>query len=242
MFFLFSGEGPTDLGTGDNNNEINEGQHFRPGPLVYVVDQLVEEKHRYSPMECNTVGFVTKAMLTSWAKNLSSRKKISLPGPGEPKETRFFYKNARAMAQIARSYSRDKKDDVVAVLFRDADDCDRGNWEAKRQSMLHGFKEKEDGDEGFDRGVPMIPKSVSEAWMLCGLYKQRDSHRDCHFLENKTYGSGDQHQLKDRLETELRKKPDQETLNEKVKSKEINFDLVDLDSYVKFKTRLHEAI
>ena len=97
-------------------------------------------------------------------------------------------------------------------------------------------------DEDFQRGVPMIPASVSEAWMLCGLYKQRDSQRNCDDLENKTYGYSIQHQLKDELEKELAEKPDREMLCEKIKTREINFDLVDLKSYKEFRKWLEKAI
>ena len=68
------------------------------------------------------------------------------------------------MARIAKEREVETKDNVVAVLFRDADTATagRGTWAEKRQSMLDGFAE-----EGFARGVPMIPKPTSEAWLLC---------------------------------------------------------------------------
>lgn len=231
MFFLFSGEGPTDLGTCVD----------QVGPLTIVVDQIVCAKHDYSLLESEVFGFVPKAMLGEYAeKELRPGSKfIRLPGGRIKKETRFFHENARALARIAIQHGKDTDgDEVVAILFRDGDKPDeRGVWENKRESIIAGFEA-----ENFPRGVPMVPKSVSEAWMLCGLYKQRDPHREYHFLEEEKHGPGSRHQLKDTLKNELGEEPDREMLCDKVRSNEINFSRVDLASYVAFRERFEEVI
>jgi hypothetical protein len=244
MFFLFSGEGSTDLGTCIHLNMINKDKNYLYGPLTVVVDQIVEKKHSYSLIQLGIFGFVPEAMIQERSKTLRPKPKSgNIPGVRSKKETRFFYRNARALAKIAQQYCNEHRNEtneneVVAIFFRDGDKPnERGNWNDKRNSMLEGFQE-----ESFDRGVPMIPASVSEAWMLCGLYKQRDLQRNCDYLENETYGSGSQHKLKDKLKEELKETPDRETLCEKVRTREINFDLVDLSSYKKFKARLEEVI
>ena len=240
MFFLFSGEGPTDLGTCTHPDIINHGENYLHGPLTIVVDQIVEARHFYSLLESGVFAFVPETMLQERAKALRPKPKSgSIPGAAMKKETRYFYRNARALARIAIQHGQDiHENDVVVVFFRDGEEPNqRGNWKDKWDSILVGFQEEE-----FDRGVPMIPTSVSEAWMLCGLYKQRDPQQNCRDLENKTFGSGSQHQLKDRLEKELGETPNRETLCEKVRTKEINFDLVDLCCYVKFKEQLFRVI
>ena len=88
----------------------------------------------------------------------------------------------------------------------------------------------------------MIPKSVSEAWILCAIYKKREPSQNCDFLEHEERGAGSQHRLKDQLEKELEAQPSREMLNGKVKSKEIDFDFVDINSYIVFKNRLEKAI
>jgi len=198
MFFLFSGEGPTDLGTCIHPDIINHGENYLYGPLAVVVDQIVKERHSCSFIELGVFAFVPAAMLVEHATTLRPKpKSIGIPGVKIKKETRFFYRNARALAQIAIQFGQDiNQNNVVAVLFRDGEaPNDRGNWESKRDSMFNGFEE-----EDFKRGVPMIPASVSEAWMLCGLYKKSNPAQDYSYLENVKYGSGGQHQLKDELE------------------------------------------
>lgn len=240
MFFLFSGEGPTDLGTCTNPECINKDENYLLGPLAFVVDQLVEEKHHYSIIDANVVAFVPRAMLKAICKSgkLKPGRKISLPDNEESKETELFFRNARALAYIAKEYADESKDEVVGILFADTDkNNDRGNFDSKYKSMLDGFAQ-----ETFSRGVPMIPKPVSEAWFLCAIDKKQNPNMNCSSLEEETYGSGNQHQLKNQLENKLAAKPDREILCEKVKSQEINFALVDLESYKKFKNRLHDVI
>jgi hypothetical protein len=238
MFFLFSGEGSTDIGTFVIPGVINTDENFHHGPLVIVVDQIVEQKYKYSIIDTKAIAFVPKKMLSLTAKKLSPVPKHMLPGDKKEQETGFYFKNARALSRIASKYETEISDNVVGILFRDTDKLNaRGNKDAKYQSMVNGFIV-----EKFSRGVPMLAKPVSEAWMLCGLYKRRDSQCNCDDLENETYGSGSQHQLKDKLEEELKETPDRETLCEKVRTREINFDLVDLSSYKKFKARLEEVI
>ena len=241
MFFLFSGEGPTDLGTCIHPDMINTEENYLHGPLTVVVDQIVEQRHSYSLLDYSgAFGFVPGTMLGEHAKTLRPRPKSgNIPGLRIKKETRFFYRNARALAQIALCYgNKIREKEVVAILFRDGetpDDHDR--WRDKMNSMLDGFR-----DENFHRGVAMIPASVSEAWMLCGLYKQRNPHHDCHFLETEPYGDGSRHKLKNLLEKELGETPDRETLCKKVKLGEINFSLVNLNCFEEFKDRLEKVI
>jgi len=240
MFFLFCGEGPTDFGTCIHKEMVNNGDDYLYGPLTIVVDQIVESHHLYSLLDSTNFGFVPRGMITECAKATlrPKPKSIKFPGKGGKKETGYFYRNARVLAQIAIRYGHDSDDVVVSILYQDSDHPnDRGNWEDKVKSVVEGFY-----DEGYAFGVPMIPKSVSEAWILCAIYKKQAPSRNCDFLEYEKRGSGSQHQLKDRLEKELGMIPDRETLCGKIKTREINFDIVDLGSYVAFKDRLEAVI
>jgi hypothetical protein len=169
MFFLLSGEGPTDIGIGLSPGQLSEGELFHPGPMAAIIDQIVEMKWGYSILDTSgSVGFVSEAELVVEAEQLKIAKKSTrLPGAKSQKETRYFFNSARLLARIAKRIRAERSIDVIAVLFRDADgtvSADRGQWNDKQQSMLDGFTE-----EGYEIGVPMVPKPKSEAWLLCAL-------------------------------------------------------------------------
>jgi hypothetical protein len=144
MYFLFSGEGATDLGMCADNAETCEGGQYQHGPMTVVVDQVAERRHHYSLLETGHYGFVSRHTLADRANELkAARKALRLPGKKRAKETRYFFNNARVLARIAGERHVELKDDVVAVLFRDSDTASagRGIWEDKRKSMLDGFEE-----------------------------------------------------------------------------------------------------
>ena len=117
MFFLFCGEGATDLGTCIHPKTINTGENYLYGPLTIVVDQLVESKYSYSFLDSTNFGFVPRGMLAEYASKLRPKPKtIAFPGKNVNKETRYFYRNAQALAQIAVQYGLNTDNDVVAIL------------------------------------------------------------------------------------------------------------------------------
>jgi hypothetical protein len=112
---------------------------------------------------------VSEHQLVARAAELKAVKKsLGLPGLRQRKETRYFFNNARVLARIAKEKQDSRSDEeVIAVLFRDCDgtaSAGRGLWDDKHDSMLHAFEQ-----EGFDRGVPMLPKPKSEAWLIAGI-------------------------------------------------------------------------
>lgn len=241
MYFLFSGEGATDLGTGLCEN-LSEGDDYKHGPLALLVDQIIQEKYNYSIIDSQGCGYVSKARITKHSKTSRSNRKFHAPrgditdfqGTGE------FYHNARALAAIAKKIASEKKDEVVAILFRDSDGTNSSKstqWQKKFDSMCDGFK-----SERFSRGVPMIPKPVSEAWILCAIYRMENENRNCDELENRTYGSGSQHALKTELESKLNAQAEPSLLNEKVKTGGIHFRFIDVNSFTEFKDHLKKVI
>ncbi len=168
MYFMFSGEGATDLAETRPGPVIAEGQDFLHGPLAVIASQIVEKKRGYSALDTGQCGYVFEDQLAGLTREFKAAKKsMGLPGAKQPKETRYFFNNARLLARIANEMAEELNDLVVAILIRDSDgaaSAGRGLWEDKRRSMLHGF----DG-ESFERGVPMIPKPKSEAWLICAL-------------------------------------------------------------------------
>lgn len=238
MYFLFSGEGPTDLGLCAEGAESCEGESYQAGPLAVIVDQLVESQHGYSPLETGHCGFVSRKTLTDRAGALKAvRKSVRLPGKKRSRETRYFFNHARMMARIAREREAAADDDVVAVLFRDSDTATagRGEWSPKWQSMLDGF-----ADEGFNCGIPMLPKPTSEAWLLCALKEQ--PYENCHALERRSSSPKARRPLKTELEDRLGQPPSREAICHLVADRTIDCQRIQMQSFRSFRERLKEVI
>jgi hypothetical protein len=237
MFFLLSGEGPTDIGRAGTEALICEGPDFLHGPMALIVAQIVEAQRRYWILG-GACGFVSEKSLAERAKRLRAvGKGIGLPGKKRAKETRYFFNNARALAEIAKEKATEVQDEVAAVLFRDSDgtaSAGRGEWANKRQSMLDGFAE-----EGFKKGVPMIPKPKSEAWLICAFKSQ--PYQNCEALEERSGNDGSPNSLKRELEVLLGGETDRESLNDRVNS-EFDIGQITMPSFIAFKERLAEVI
>jgi hypothetical protein len=238
MFFLLSGEGVTDMGAGDTNAAVCEGEDFLAGPMAILVDQIVEKRHAYSILEVGCCGYVSESRLVERAGELKAGKKgLRLPGKKRAKETRYFFNNARILSMIAGEQEGKRKDEIVAVLFRDSDgtaSAGRGLWEEKRQSMLDGFDE-----EGFSKGVPMIPKPKSEAWLVCALKK--NAYQNCQALEGRSGNDNSANSLKGELAKILGEEVTPDLLCEKA-LKTVDIDKIKMPSFEAFRDRLEEVI
>ncbi len=238
MFFLFSGEGPTDLGGCNAPVDMCQGDEYGHGPMTVVVDQIILGRHHYSFLESGQYGFVPKSTLTERASKLKAdRKSLRLPGAKTPKETRYFYVNARVLSRIALELEGQLNDEVVAVFFRDSDgvqNSDRGLWNDKVQSMYSGFDA-----EKFVRGVPMIPKPKSEAWILCAL---KYGYKGCETLEERSGNDHSPNSLKRELETHNDGYLAAAVLVELVANRTIDVDRLTLPSFLAFRRRLEQVI
>ena len=138
--------------------------------MAVIADHVIEKKLGFSALDTFYCGYISEHYLSSRAVELKAAKKsLGLPGKKRGKETRYYFNNARILSRIAKEQEVESNDEVIGVLFRDSDgtaSAGRGLWEEKRQSMLDGFDE-----EKFSKGVPMIPKPKSEAWLICALKK-----------------------------------------------------------------------
>ena len=173
MILMLSGEGPSDMGACCTPTGMGEGGEFTPGPMAWLIEKLVEPIWQYSPLDTTSCIFISEAALSRQCR--SGRMGTVLPGKKRPVETAYFFKNARGLAQLAKA--RAVRDDcaVAAVLFRDSDgtvSSERSLWHDKVDSMEAGFEV-----EGFDLGVPMVPKPKSEVWLLCAL--QQVPYQNC---------------------------------------------------------------
>ena len=239
MYFLFSGEGVTDLGSGLPGPVIAEGDSYLYGPMTVLADQIIESRHGYSALESECCGYVSEHDIASRGHELkAARKMLALPGAKVPKETRYFFNTARLLARFAREKATERNDDVVAVLFRDSDgtaSAGRGVWPDKRKSMLDGFTE-----ENFARGVPMIPKPKSEAWIICAL--KSSPYVDCETLEERSGNDDSPNSLKKELERLLGEPATRACLLGKIEDGSIDCNRIGMPSFRLFRERLEEVI
>jgi len=227
VLVLLSGEGPTDMG-------MCSAGKFLPGPMACFVDQWLERRTGYSLLEIGMLKLIPKRELKNRSKNL---RPLARRGKKSPPETRFFYKNARALAQIAFEYQQGEEIDVMVVLFRDSDDSSssgRGLWQDKRESMLKGFTR-----ENFQYGVPMVPKPISEAWLLCAL---RERYQHCDRLENESGRRRSANPLKKQLEKHMGEPPSRELMVTKIEEGKLDVRRITMPSMMAFKERRDEVL
>jgi hypothetical protein len=144
--------------------------------MAMLIDQLVEPIWEYSPLGATGFIFATEAFVALRSKQLRG---VALPGLKRAKETGYFFKNARALAQMAKERTTPGSP-VGAVLFHDCDGTRSAGsslWQDKWGSISIGFEA-----EAFSLGVPMVPKPKSEVWLLCAL--QQNQYNNCARFED----------------------------------------------------------
>ena len=177
MIIVVSGEGPTDIGICRNGKSPCEGDDFVAGAMGQMIEKLVTPIWQYSPLETGAMICLSEGSLSRLCRRSTI---VTLPGKNKNQETGYFFKNSYALAKFAQDKEAEMECDAMAVLFRDADgtcSTQNGLWEEKRTSMIRGFSAAD-----FARGVPMLPKPKSEAWLLCAL--QEPGYQNCVRLES----------------------------------------------------------
>jgi hypothetical protein len=180
--------------------------------------------------------FIDETRVIRQAKTL---KPPTLPGKRRDTETAFFFRTARALACIALALGRENGDEVVAVLFRDADgtqSAERGEWQRKFDSMLDGFTY-----ERLAGGVPMLPKPKSEAWLLCAL-KSPQPYQNCAALEDESGNDRSPNSLKRQLAAAMGQEPTRETLCDQFVSGAVDIYRIDMPSFNAFRDRLEQVL
>ena len=207
--------------------------------MVNLACQIVEAEAGYSPLGSLCCALVKRAALNAEVADLKGQKKrLRLSGHRSPKETLYFERSARAMARWAKRWEEEKHDEVVAILFHDVDtnnSSGRGEWNAKWDAMLLGFRH-----ESFSRGVPMIPKPTSEAWILCAL--KSNPYERCQALEERSGSPKAKSPLKLELKALLGEKPTREMLCRLVEEGRIDSGKIDMPSFNAFRDRLKEVM
>lgn len=239
MYFLLSGEGKGDIGVCDPISETCNTEFFKPGPMTLIIDKLVESflGYDFSHIDTERVSFVSESYLAD-QKQPPVKKAMSLRGKKQPSETKYYFENARALAVAAKNMAVEHADEVVAVLFRDSDgtaSAGRGNWRDKRESMINGFKA-----EGFENGVPMVPKPKSEAWLLCAV--KDNPYQSCEKLEDQSGNDKAVNPLKDQLSVALNGSSSTQVHNNLITDGDVDIHRIDMPSYNEFKQDLETVI
>ncbi len=231
MKFVLSGEGPTDIGKIDYVT-----RSFDPGPMTYFKDAVVHEKTGVSPLKTHSAD--GDVILCIHKKELSAQgrsMKAVFPGKKSPQGTAYFIKNSRALGYKAKEIANKTGSPTIAVLFKDADPTrSHDDYEAKCASIMIGFKQA-----GFDRGVPMIPRQIMEAWLLDSLDWQGKAHPD---FETVTGGRHSEHPDKEQLANILDGQTSQYNLVDTVLDGTFDQSRITVDWYQRFKARLEEVL
>jgi hypothetical protein len=182
MIVILSGEGPTDLGQCNNGQGICSEEQFQAGPMAVLVDQMLEQRLCFSPSTIpGAYRYVSESALKDReGLRKSESRKVSFVGKKRDQETGYFYINAWMLGDIAFEIEASLGDESIAILFRDCDGTRStmaGLWEAKWESMIDGFKRS-----GFTKGIPMLPKPKSEAWLICAA--KNHPYQGCEALED----------------------------------------------------------
>jgi len=109
MLLLVSGEGPSDIGA---RHPGIDGYQFVPGPMTLIIDRLLEQRFQYSLLDCDQVRFVAKAQLVDSAPKHRGRQ-FRAPGKSRPKESGYYYENARRLAVMAEELGAVERVPVV---------------------------------------------------------------------------------------------------------------------------------
>lgn len=179
MILVLSGEGPTDLGACSNGQGQCTDKDFAVGPITVLIDQILTIPLRFSLRDYpDRIYYIDETSLCQRAKTLPNRLKPTR-SKKQGVETGYFHANAAALGAIAKELEETTHDQAIAALFRDCDStrsAKSGLWDAKHTSMANGFNYAQ-----FERGVPILPKPTSEAWLLCAA--QNQPYQNCQQLE-----------------------------------------------------------
>jgi len=241
MMLLLSGEGPTDLGSCTMGLPTCENEAgFEIGPLTVLIDQVIEQKLSYSLRSIpKSICYIGKQELKVEAKAARGRMN-PFRGLKAVAETNEFAIPARTLGKIADKLEKENQVPVVAVLFHDTDGTNTSSnlrWEIKFESINNGFK-----SASFTKGVAMIPKPKSEAWLLCAI--QQPPYQHCAALENLPGNDDSPNSAKSKLEDAFGRNATRQSLVEWLEEHGFQHDAVaeQMPSYEEFLTQLRRAI
>ena len=241
VFFLLSGEGPSDMGTCGNGAGFcrlgTQDDGFQLGPMALLVDILAERKLGYSPKEYMAMGFVSESEI---AREKRKRPRLFMSLPKSEEKGALYHKvYAGLLGGIALEMAAKEKIAVVPVFFRDCDgsrSSPSNEWERKKLSIAKGFKQA-----NCPTGVAMVPKPKSECWILCAV--QKPPYRNCAALEDLSGNDASpERSLKKLLEQALGKKANAAVQSDLIKRGKVDPARIDMPSFNAFKSDFDHAL
>ena len=239
MIFVLSGEGHTDLGSCNNAQGRCSGDDFDIGPMTVLIEQLIESRVGFRLRDLpDQIHYLSETALCEKAKALPVRLQ---PTRSKKKQVEmgYFYTNALVLGEFAKSLEAETDDAAIAVLFRDCDStrsAKAGLWDIKRQAILDGFNRSQ-----FDKGVPMLPKPTSEAWLLCAA--QAQPYQNCQTFEELPGNEASPNHTKKKLDAALGGRKSREELCDWLDGTPFDPDrAASMPSFKAFRDRLDEVV
>ena len=229
MKCLLLGEGPSDLGVNDDYSE----PRFQKGPMTLVIDFLALKKDvREIEYELLSRGDVSRG-IKKCKRQIASRPK------NVDQRLRAIYHSAWYVGALANKSGKD-----AVVYFHDPDhtNSEPANTAARMEvAMEVGFNLAE-----YKYGVPMIPVPRSEAWLLAyfqkGLDKQTAYNKAARF-ENLPANDDSANSAKKLLQIAVGAKAEGDVYPKIMEEfSDIDWTLVDMPSYNRFRTHLESVI
>lgn len=242
MLLLLSGEGPSDLGRCAMPVGQCDGDAFEAGPMAVLVDQIVQEVLRYSVLRDvpASLRYLSKQCLGAViSAQRQNKRMVALTGKKRAEETGYFMRMAWAFGTLAQQIEAGEGDCAVAVLFRDSDGTHTvpdSAWSEKWTSIEQGFIRAR-----FDRGVPMLPRPTSEAWLLCAA--KPEPYQNCSALEDLPGNQVSERHPKKELARVFGKEMPSQELYEWLEEHPFEPDrAIEMESYRAFRDRLVEVL
>lgn len=223
MFFIISGEGPSDVGCETNN----------PGPLldalIVLAGEVSDLEFRYELISRSQISLNAKCSRES-AKSIRMRGyKSNYP------EHAMLFRFAEVLSRMA--LSKEDKDTGV-VLFHDCDFTSAENnpdryYKEQVASIESGFR-----SANFRNGVPMVPKTRSESWFLC--HYQENPYSNCARFEALSGSDNSPKSGKKLLAAYFGCHESQ--IYERIHPDEIDWEQIDCPSFLFFKNRFQHVV
>jgi hypothetical protein len=236
MLLLLTGEGPSDIG--GMINDRDGMQRFDPGPLAVVIDQITEQVLGFSPLTSDCIRHVARGPLAAMAKAMKPRPSFILPGAKRPGGNAADYRQAFAIAVLAKQIEEEERDKVVAVIFRDSDGTRTDSlkkWDELVNAIESAFIVAD-----HERGVAMIAKPKQEAWFLCAM--KADPYQNCMALEKESGNDNSPVSLKNKVAEILGRAGDKAALLDWLNRDGFDHDRIDMPSFNHFRETFKVAL
>lgn len=230
VLLILSGEGPSDLG---GTSEFGD----RPGPMAYIIDQMLEDALDYSPITCGMVRWFSRAELSAEAKK-QKFPKVALPGAKRNQGYLGHFKQAQALGLIAQRLEADEGGATLSVMFRDSDGTNSApfsHWDHLTEAIEGGYKAAD-----YQTGVAMVPKPKQESWLLCAL--KENPYSGCDALEHESGNDTAPNPLKEKLRSAVGFDPTLEDMCDWIESRRFDSEKLEMSSFVHFKNGMNAAI